>query len=152
MNCNLVKIVNDEDIADIKVTLDAADAIRDGDMVGRIVDVSAHEAQNRESGAKFYMMDIKVKVGKNTFKKSFSVDFAKKYITQQLGARAEDLINAAVVCRQKTDSRFKEISYLAFITFDETEGGDEYTIVNYVDPDYVDPAQKARELLAKLGF
>lgn len=92
----------------------AKDLIEDGEMLGIINDAEAREC-NGENG-KFYMLTFIVKVDKRTYRKSFSADFARRYVVNQLGVRVEDLMQAYVICKQKIDSQYRELGKFIFIT------------------------------------
>lgn len=108
---------------------------------GTITGIQVRECTRKdEDKTKFNMIDITVTSDGRTYKKSYSVDFLRKYLIQ-LGIKAENTFNAAVMFKPK--DKFKNISYLAFIGVDENT---KFVTIPFVDEADQDVLKKLKEL------
>lgn len=108
---------------------------------GVITGINVRECQRRdEDKTKFNMIDITVASDGRTYKKSYSVDFLRKYLVQ-LGIKAENTFNAAVMFKPK--DKFKNIGYLAFIGVDSDT---KFVTIPFVDGADQDVLKKLKEL------
>lgn len=112
-------------------------------MGGIVTAVAVRECTRKdETKTTFSMIDLQVTSKGKNFRKSYSVDFLRKYLNQ-LGVKAENLFGAAVMF--KTKDKFKNISYLAVIG---TNKNDDQSDIVFVTIPYVDEADQ--DVLKKL--
>lgn len=131
-------IPNDEVLKSACEEIRKAQEMSEDYKAGVITGIEVRDCVRKdEDKTKFNMIDLQVKSNGKTYKKSYSVDFLRKYLLQ-LGIKAENLFNSAVMF--KTKDKFKNIGYLAVIGVDEE--------TNFVTIPYVDEADA--DALAKL--
>lgn len=113
--------------------------------IGYIDKVKIDECENSENGQKFTMVRLIIvnEKGKE-FKKSYSLEFYRKYINQ-LGVKSIDLKDTAVIFKKK--DRFNNIS--AFLPLQIDEDG-KMSVFTYEDED--ENGEDWRKALEKLGI
>lgn len=92
-----------------------------GYIHGTIINVEPRKITPRDDRPEFTMVDIYVKdIKGRRFKKSYSVDFIRKYLNQ-LNITVIDLAGKQVLFKQRDE--FKNISALTFIAVKELDDG-----------------------------
>lgn len=133
-------IPNDETLKTACVRIREVQDMNEDYKAGIITGIQVRECTRKdEEKTKFNMIDLTVTSDGRTYKKSYSVDFLRKYLVQ-LGIKAENAFNAAVMFKPK--DRFKNISYLAFIGTD----GNDFVTIPFVDEADADVLKKLKEL------
>ena len=132
---------NEETLKEACTAIREVQEMSDDYKAGTIIAIAVRECTRKdEEKTKFNMIDLTVSSDGRTYKKSYSVDFLRKYLVQ-LGIKAENAFNAAVMFKPK--DKFKNISYLAFIGVSDDA---EFVTIPFVDEADQDVLKKLKEL------
>lgn len=132
---NLVGANTNKDVENIEKDLTEQSKLKDGQKVGRIIDLDMKDIE--KDGACFTYITVIINA-KKIYEKSFTVDFLRKFLTQ-FEISGEDLLNKVVVFSL---GRYNKVIGLHLLN--RGEDGDE--LVHYVDEHTTDVLQKLKKL------